>query len=88
VLIEAKSGSQNLRSPLLQMKVYRASVARRTPDERYLVWGMVEQLKRAPLSEKEVEGLRQVTERNADDDGWVFSGADEVAAIAPVLLRA
>jgi hypothetical protein len=88
LIIEAKSGSQNLRSPLLQMKVYRASIVRRTPDERYLVWGIVEQLKRAPLGDNEIEALRQVTERNADEDGWIFSGADEVAAIAPVLLRA
>jgi hypothetical protein len=83
VIIEAKSGRQDLCAPLLQLKVYRSALRRSSRTKRYLLWGIVED-QAASVSEPALAELARLARRQADDV-WILCRADDIPRCAAQL---
>ncbi|WP_394823739.1 hypothetical protein [Pendulispora albinea] len=91
VVLEAKSGKQDVKDSIAQLRVYRATIKRMDPRP-LIVWGIAEQESRPELAEHAYAQLQKdVAARSPEgggDDVWVFSGVDDVVRITTLLVGA
>ncbi len=75
IVLEAKSGGQQVEDALLQLRTYRAALPRGA-GQRFVVWGVAE--RSGPLGAHQLAWLHDAAQRD-DEDVWVFSGPDDIA---------
>jgi hypothetical protein len=83
LIVEAKSGNQQFRNAVAQLRTYRAARTRR-PGSRYLVWAIVE----GPGQPESTRSSLVQTLASSDnsEDLWLFSSADEIGLVLESVL--
>jgi hypothetical protein len=82
IIVEAKSGSQQYRDTVAQLRTYRGARPRRTGG-RYLVWGVVQSPTGSDATADHISRL--VAAATPEEDVWIFSGADSVGLVLNTL---
>lgn len=77
ILVEVKSGKQDYRDTLYQLRLYHAALRQQHPG-RWIVWGIAENPAGGDLRPEQLDGLRRGATDPAGEDLWVFSNADGI----------
>jgi len=81
LIVEAKSGTQQYRDAVAQLRTYRGARPRRV-GSRYLVWGIVQ----GPVApDASPERVAKVASSGAADDVWIFSSANGIGTVLNTL---
>ncbi len=84
LVLEMKSGNQNLHAPIFQLKCYREALRRRCP-EPMVVWGIFERPLGEAMFERVAKELTATVASPARRDVWVLSTADEIPSVLEAL---
>ena len=83
LIVEAKSGNQQYRHAVAQLRTYRAARPR-PPGSRYLVWGIVEGPEDQEVASDQL--ARALASSDDAEDLWLFSSADDVGRVMRAVL--
>lgn len=83
LLVEAKSGTQQYRDAVAQLRTYR-SARQRPLNSRYLVWGVVQGPIATEATRERVSAL--ASSCSEGEDVWMFSSADAIDVVLTSLL--
>lgn len=84
LIVEAKSGAQQYRDAVAQLRTYRSAVPRLL-GSRFLVWGIVQGPVNTDATPERVNDLVFASAR--DEDVWMFSSAAAIGIVLSSLLR-
>ncbi|HWL85432.1 MAG TPA: hypothetical protein VNO21_06500 [Polyangiaceae bacterium] len=86
ILVEAKSGAEEFKDTVHQLRFYRAAM-REIESGPLIIWGITEQRESPEQANRAYDELKRImATRSLEDEVWVFSGADDVERITSLLL--